>query len=114
MFVAILPKMWDFMADIQSDKFFQNPPSWINDCLDVDIRPTEAQIENSAYWLNDLRKEIVKLSVLMIIFIIQDFFVIILLLYWVTKSCCKGEVKTNFRAFGKEATSFFKLYMLLN
>ena len=77
MFVAILPKMWDFMADIQSDKFFQNPPSWINDCLDVDIRPTEAQIENSAYWLNDLRKEIVKLSVLMIIFIIQDFLAII-------------------------------------
>jgi len=56
MFVAILTKMWDFLADIKSEIFMQNPPSWINDCLDVDIRLTEAQIEKSAYWLNDLAK----------------------------------------------------------
>ena len=115
MFAAILTKTWVVQADIKSGKIFENTPTWINDCLDIDIRLTEAQILNSASQLNDVAKEILSLSVLMTIFICQVFLLLILLLSWVIGlCCCKGEVKTNFKKFGKEATYFFKLYMDFN
>ena len=44
MFAAILTKTWVVQADIKSGKIFENTPTWINDCLDIDIRLTEAQI----------------------------------------------------------------------
>ena len=44
MFAAILTKTWVVQADIKSGKIFENTPTWINDCLDINIRLTEAQI----------------------------------------------------------------------
>ena len=69
MFVAILMKTWAVQKEIKEGKISDATPTWINDCLDIDLSTGTEQNETSALELNDVANSIMTLSILMIIFI---------------------------------------------